>query len=98
MLPPMLGGAQILTATDDDHFIKLLSGDVKFDVIFFAPGACRWSAAKKPIPGGNSATAGWGIDQYKAFAREKQPDARIVETVEEREIVPLLRSALELQG
>ena len=24
----------------------------KYDAVHFAPGACRWSSAKRPIPGG----------------------------------------------
>jgi hypothetical protein len=42
MLPPLLGGASIQTTTDDDDFITLLQ-ERKYDVIFFAPGACRYS-------------------------------------------------------
>ena len=96
MLPPMLGNAQVIGVTTDDDFFALLQ-ERKFDVIFFAPGACRFSAARKPIPGGNSASSGWTLAEYKAKVREHQGDAvTIVETMEEREIVPLLRQALEL--
>ena len=34
MLPPMLGNAQIIGATDDDTFFSLLAGR-KFDAIFY---------------------------------------------------------------
>lgn len=96
MLPPMIGNARIETSTDDDDFIRRLSTK-KYDIVFFAPGACRWSAASKPIPGGNEKTHGWGLDEYKALARQYQGDGiAIVETLREPEIVPLLRAALGL--
>jgi hypothetical protein len=92
----MLGGVQIVSATDDDTFTRLLR-ERKFDVIFFAPGACRWDAARRPIPGGNKETRGWGLAKYRELVRELQgPDAVIVESTEEREVVPLLRKALML--
>ena len=96
MLPPMLGNAQTLGVTDDDTFFDLLQQRT-FDVVFFAPGACRFSAARQPIPGGNQVSAGWGLAEYKAKVQEHQPNAAIVETTEERQIVPLLRQALGLQ-
>ena len=65
----MLGGATVSAVTKDDDFIKLLRSGRKIDVMFFAPGACRWSAAKRPIPGGNSATHGWGLDKYHELVR-----------------------------
>jgi hypothetical protein len=40
-LPPMLGNCGIVTATSDDEWLVLLKAR-KNDVIFFAPGACRW--------------------------------------------------------
>ena len=95
-LPPLLGNAQITSCTDDVDFLAKLA-ERKWDVVFFAPGACRWSAARQPIPGGNSATKGWDLSKYKARVRELQGDeALIVETTEERLMVPLLRAALGL--
>jgi hypothetical protein len=95
-LPQLLGNAKLVSVTDDDVFIKLLK-ERKFDVVFFAPGACRWDAAKKPIPGGTKVTHGWGLKQYRDLVKELQgPDAIIVESTEEREVVPLLRKALKL--
>ena len=91
----MLGNAKVVGVTDDDTFFATLA-EKKFDVILFAPGACRFDAAKKPIPGGNSASAGWSLEQYRAKVRETQGDAPIVETTEEKNIVPLLRKALGL--
>jgi hypothetical protein len=96
MLPPLLGNANIESFTDDVAFFKQLRGGRKYDVVFFAPGACRYSAAKSPIPGGNEETRGWGLDEYKAVVREAQGDVPIVETTKEPEIVPLLRRALGL--
>jgi hypothetical protein len=95
-LPPLVGNAQMITATDDDNFFRELK-QRKFDAVFFAPGACRWSAARQPIPGGNQATRGWGLEQYRAAVREHQGEGvPIVETTRESDIVPLLRRALQL--
>ena len=96
MLPPLLGGVTIEAATEDDVFFELLNSK-KYDAVFFAPGACRWSAARKPIPGGNAETAGWSLDDYRAKVSQLQPSTQIVETCEERDIVPLLRQALGLR-
>jgi len=97
IMGPYLGGVEMITATDDDEFLRLLTSGRKFDVVFFAPGACRWSAAKKPIPGGNKLTQSWGLDEYRSLVQQHQPDARIVETMEESKMIPLLRAALELE-
>mgnify|MGYP001187131908 FL=1 len=96
MLPPLLGNVNIEAATQDDRFFELLNSK-KYDAVFFAPGACRWSAARKPIPGGNAETAGWSLDDYRAKVSQLQPSAKVVETCEEKEIVPLLRQALGLR-
>ena len=96
MLPPLLGNVNIEAATQDDRFFELLNSK-KYDAVFFAPGACRWSAARKPIPGGNTETAGWSLDDYRAKVAQLQPSAKIVETCEEKDIVPLLRQALGLR-
>ncbi|GMI40547.1 hypothetical protein TeGR_g13655 [Tetraparma gracilis] len=96
MLPPLLGGAQLVSATDDDSFFQLLDSR-KFDAVLFAPGACRFSAAKQTIPGGNAATRHWTLEEYRAKVLETQgAEVPIVETVEERLIVPLTRKALGL--
>ena len=97
MLGPYLGGCEMVGCTNDDEFVRLLTSGRRFDVVFFAPGACRWSASKQPIPGGNSTTRGWGIDEYKRLVAQHHPDARIVETTEESKMVMLLRAALDLQ-
>jgi hypothetical protein len=97
MLPPLIGHANLVSVSSDDEFFRLL-GERKFDVVFFAPGACRFSAARQPIPGGNGASEGWGLDDYRQKVREEQGDAVvIVETSSEPEIVPLMRKALGLQ-
>ena len=96
MLPPLLGNVNIEAATQDDVFFELLSSK-KYDAVFFAPGACRWSAARKPIPGGNAETAGWSLDDYRVKVQQLQPSAKVVETCEEKDIVPLLRQALGLR-
>ena len=97
MLPPLIGNANLVSCTSDDEFFRLLN-ERKFDAVFFAPGACRYAAAKQPIPGGNDATQGWGLDEYKQKVKQEQGDgAVIIETTKEPEIVPLMRQALGLQ-
>ena len=97
MLPPLLGNAQIESCTSDADFFSKLATK-KYDAVFFAPGACRFSAAGAPIPGAVAASKGWTLEEYRAFVREKQgEDVKIVETTEERNIVPLLREALGLK-
>ena len=96
-LPPMVGNPYMEATTDDDAFFQRLKDGGRWDVVFFAPGACRWSAARQPIPGGNPATRGWDIEDYKRAVVEHQgSDCKIVETTKESEIVPLLRKALGL--
>ena len=95
MLPPLLGNVKMVGVTSDDDFFRLLQEE-KFDVVSFAPGACRYSAQRQPIPGGNAATAGWSLEEYRAKVRELQGDVPIVESTEERNMVPLLRNALGL--
>ena len=87
MLPPLLGGVTIEAATEDDVFFELLKLK-KVRRRLFAPGACRWSAARKPIPGGNAETKGWSLDDYRIKVQQLQPSTKIVETREERDIVP----------
>ena len=94
-IPPFIGNPEYVPTTNDADFIeKLQSRD--WSVIFFAPGACRFSAAKQPIPGGNSQTQSWTLEQYRELVRKHQGDTiQIVETQEERKTVSLLKSALE---
>lgn len=94
-IPPLIGNPEYVPTTNDEEFIeKLRSRD--WSVVFFAPGACRFSAAKQPIPGGNSQTQGWTLEQYRELVRKHQGnDIRFVETLEERDTVSLLKEALE---
>jgi len=95
VVPPLIGNATYVPTTDDTDFInKLKSG--KWSVIYFAPGACRYSAAKQQIPGGNYDTQGWTLDQYKILIHELQGEAiQIVESIYEQGAIELLNKALE---
>ena len=94
-LPPLIGNPEYVPTTDDADFIEKLKSR-NWSVIFFAPDACRFSAAKRPIPGGNSQTKGWTLEQYRELVRKHQGDTiQIVESQEERKSVSLLKSALE---
>lgn len=94
--PSLLGKATYTPTTDDADFIKKLESQ-KWSVVFFAPGACRFSAVEKPIPGGNYDTKGWTLEQYRKLVYKLQGDAiKIVETLDERETVSLLKNALEI--
>ena len=93
MLPPLLGNVQMVSSTDNSKLFAELAA-AKFDAVAFAPGACRYAAAGKPIPGGNAETQHWSLEEYKAKVREAQgPDVPIVTSTEERLLVPLLREA-----
>lgn len=94
MVVPLLGNPEFVSCCDDDDFIAKLQ-EKKWSVIFFAPGACRYSAARMQIPGARSNTKGWTLKQYRTLVQQHQgADVPIVETTEEREVVPRLRSAL----
>jgi hypothetical protein len=94
VMPTLLGGVQLVSCTDDDDFIAKLR-ERSWSVVFFAPGACRYGAARMPIPGGRAHTKGWGLAEYRALVRQYQGDqVPIVETADEQEIVPRLRQAL----
>ena len=95
LLPPILGNPEMVSVTNDDYFITELQRK-KWTVIHFAPGACRYDATKSPIPGSSSLTEGWGLAEYRNLVRKYQgEDIKIVETTDERQIIPLLRKALE---
>jgi hypothetical protein len=94
-IPPLVGNPEYVPTTTDEEFIEKLQSR-KWSVVLFAPGACRFSAAKLPIPGGNSQTQGWTLEQYRELVQRHQGDnIPIVETPEERETVRLLKEALE---
>ena len=94
VMPGLLGGVEFVSCTNDDDFVEKLQHRA-WSVIFFAPGACRFNAARMPIPGGRAHTEGWGLEEYRALVRQHQGDQiPIVETTDEREIVPRLRQAL----
>ena len=96
LLHPVLGNPEMVSVTNDDDFITELQRK-KWSVIHFAPGACRYDATKSPIPGSRSQTKGWGLAEYRNLVRKHQgEDINIVETTDERQIVPLLRKALEI--
>ena len=94
VMPSLLGGVELISCTDDEDFISKLQSR-KWSVVFFAPGACRYNAANRPIPGAISHTSGWGLAEYRVLVRAHQgEDIQIVETTEEREIISLLTTAL----
>jgi hypothetical protein len=94
VLPQQLGNPELVSCTDDDDFIAKLQ-ERRWSVVFFAPGACRYSAANMQIPGARHHTKGWSLAEYRTLVRTHQgEDIPIVETTEEREIIPRLRQAL----
>lgn len=94
-IPSLIGNPEYIPTTDDADFIKKLKSR-NWSVVFFAPGACRFSVAKRNIPGSNSETRGWTLEQYRELVQELQGDTiQIVETQDERETVGLLKNALE---
>jgi hypothetical protein len=94
VMPALLGGVELVSCTDDDDFVSKLRARA-WSVVFFAPGACRYNEAQMPIPGGRAHTRRWGLAEYRALVRQHQGDQiPIVETTDEREIVPRLKQAL----
>jgi hypothetical protein len=93
-IPPLIGNPEYVPTTNDEDFIKKLQSR-DWSVVFFAPGACRFSAMDMPIPGGSSRTQGWTLEQYRKLVRQHQGDQiEIVEAPDERETVKLLKEAL----
>ncbi len=94
-IPPLIGNPEYVPTTNDEEFVEKLQSR-SWSVVFFAPGACRFSAASQPIPGENSQTQGWTLEQYRELVRKHQGNQiQIVETPEERETVSLLKEALD---
>lgn len=93
-IPPLIGNPEYVPTTTDEEFVEKLQSR-EWSVVFFAPGACRFSAANQPIPGGNTETKGWTLEQYRELVRQHQgAQVRIVETLDERDTVQLLELAL----
>lgn len=96
IVTPLIGNAEYVSTTDDTDFVEKLKSQ-KWSIVFFAPGACRFNAAERSIPGGNSETAGWTLEQYRDLVYELQGDKiQIIETMNEGETVSLLNKALEI--
>ncbi|MDG2331381.1 MAG: hypothetical protein P8M05_07300 [Flavobacteriales bacterium] len=95
LIPPLIGNPEMVAVTNDDDFIKELQRK-KWSIIQFAPGACRYDASKLPIPGSRVITNGWGLEKYRELVRKYQGEGiKIIETTDERQIVNLLRKALD---
>jgi hypothetical protein len=93
-IPPLVGNPEYIPTTTGEEFFEQLRSR-SWSVVFLAPGACRFSAAERPIPGGNSATAGWTLEQYREVVHAEQgEDIPIVETLDERETVRFLAEVL----
>ena len=94
LLTPVLGNPAMVSVTNDDDFIIELKKK-KWSVIHFAPGACRYDSTESPIPGSLIQTKGWRLADYKTLVKKYQgQDIKIVETIYEHKIVPLLKKAL----
>jgi hypothetical protein len=93
-IPPLIGNPQYVPTTNDEDFVEKLQSR-HWSIVLFAPGACRFSAAQMPIPGGNAQTQGWTLQQYRNLVRKHQGDnIQIVETPDETQTVGLLKEAL----
>ena len=94
-IPPLIGNPEYVPTTNDEDFIEKLETQ-KWSVIFFAPGACRYSAAKQAIPGGNQRTRDWTLDEYRELVLKLQGESiQIVESLNERETISLLKISLK---
>jgi hypothetical protein len=63
-IPPLIGYPQYVPTTNDEEFVEKLRTR-KWSVVHFAPGACRFGAARQPIPGESSQTLGWTLEQNR---------------------------------
>ena len=92
--PQLLGNVEYVPTTTDLDFVEKLKSR-KWSVVYFAPGACRYSAVKQQIPGGNQKTQGWTLEQYKDLILKLQGrDIQIVESIYEQGAIELLNKAL----
>ena len=92
--PPMMGNPEYVPTTDDVDFVEKLKAR-PWSVIYFAPGACRFSAAKRAIPGSNANTKSWTLEEYRELVWELQGSSvQIVESLDENESLARLISAL----
>jgi len=95
VLPPLLGNPEMVSVYNDNDFIEQLKSK-KWSVVFFAPGACRYNEAHLPIPGNIEFTKGWSLEEYRALVYQYQgKEVKIVETMDEQQIIPFLKNALE---
>lgn len=92
--PSLLSNAEYVPTTDDVEFVEKLKSQ-KWSVVYFAPGACRYSAAQIQIPGGNQDTKNWTLEEYHELIYALQgSDIQIVETPYEQEAIDFLRKGL----
>jgi len=97
VLPKLLGNPEMVSVYNDKDFIHQLKSR-KWTVVFFAPGACRYDANNMNIPGSGGDTEGWGLKEYREMVIKHQgKDIQIVETLDESQIINLLRNALNAQ-
>lgn len=95
MVPALIGNPEYVGTSTDEEFLHKIKTE-QWSVVFFAPGACRFSQAQMHIPGGNSETQGWSIEQYKELIIEFQgKDIQFAETPYEQETIQVLKDALE---
>ena len=93
-IPPLIGNPEYVATTNDEDFVKKLQSR-DWSIVFFAPGACRSNAAKQPIPGSNSQTQRWTLQQYRELIHKHQGNQiQIIETPDETQTVELLKEAL----
>ena len=97
VLPELLGNPEMVSVFNDKDFISQLKSR-KWTVVFFAPGACRYDANNMSIPGSGDETEGWGLEDYREMVIKLQgKDIQIVKTLDESQIINLLRNALKAQ-
>jgi hypothetical protein len=93
-IPRAIGNPEYIATTDDVDFLNRLQTE-SWDVVFFAPGACRYNAVSRPIPGSGGSTRHWSLNDYKAAIKQYQGQIPVVESLDESNTIKLLRQALE---
>jgi hypothetical protein len=95
--PLLGGGVEIIEAPKDDDFFTALRKK-RWTAVVFVPALCRSAATGKTIPGGNDESYGWTMKEYHDAVRKHQPDANIVSTVDDGQLVTLLREGLGMDA
>ncbi len=87
----------IIEVLTDDEFFGMFRKR-KWNAVLFVPAFCRNVISGKEISGSNDRSYGWGLNEYIDAVQEDQAGVKVVATVDDKEIVGLLREGLGLNA